>query len=122
MLLTIRILLFLFGLISLITGFLGISAKYVATEVTPAIDNNHRFTAAMWFSMSIAFFYVTKYPAETTLFRFLMIAMIIGGLVRVYGLRFYSASPSIIVGIIVEIIPPLIMLWMHNQLLNSNSL
>lgn len=121
MLLFIRIFLVLYGIIALTTGFLGISASF-DTTVSPATDNNHRFVAAIWASMSIAFFYVAWNPSEVEFFRFLMLALFIGGLVRVYGLRFYSASPVLIFGILLELIPTVIMLWIHNQLLNEGAL
>jgi hypothetical protein len=120
MLIFIRIFLVLYGMISLVTGFLGVSAAFDPTTA-PAQDNNHRFVAAIWASMSLAFFYVAWNPSEVALFRFLMIAVFIGGLVRVYGLRYYPASAFLIFGILVELIPTALMLWMHTKLLNSGS-
>jgi hypothetical protein len=121
MLLFIRILLVLYGIIAAATGFKGATAFFDATT-NPMIDNNHRFVAAIWASMSIAFFYVAWNPSEVSLFRFLMIALFIGGLVRTYALRYYPATPLIIFGILIELIPTTLMLWMHTKLLNSNSL
>lgn len=121
MLLVIRIFLVLYGIIALGSGFLGISARF-DPATAPATDNNHRFVAAIWASMSIAFFYVAWNPSEVALFRFLMLALFIGGLVRIYGLRFYPASPFLIFGILLELIPTTIMLWMHTKLLNEGTL
>ena len=122
MLLFIRIFLVLYGLISLTTGLLGTTASFDSTVNNATQDNNHRFVAAIWASMSIAFFYVAWNPSEVALFRFLMIAVFIGGLVRTYGLRYYPATPFLIFGILIELIPTALMIWMHNKLLTSGSL
>jgi RNA polymerase sigma factor (sigma-70 family) len=92
MLLFIRIFLVLYGIIALGTGFLGISASFDPAKAPPMEDNNHRFVAAIWASMSLAFFYVAWHPSEVALFRFLMIALFIGGLVRASALRYYPAT------------------------------
>jgi len=52
----------------------------------------------MWlfFSQSLyTFFYVAWHPSEMALFRFLLIAVFIGGLVRAYALRYYKANFSL---------------------------
>jgi hypothetical protein len=85
-------------------------------------DNNHRFVAAIWMATSLAFLYVAWNPSEIALFRFLMIAVFIGGIIRIYGLQFYSATPTIIFGILIELIPTAIMLWMHTKLLNAGEI
>jgi hypothetical protein len=121
MLLFIRIFLVLYGIIALGTGFLGISAAFDPASA-PATDNNHRFVAAIWGAMSIAFFYVAYNPSEVAFFRFLMLALFMGGLVRTYGLRYYPATPFMIFGILLELVPTAIMLWMHTKLLNEGAL
>lgn len=121
MLLFIRIFLVLYGVIALATGSLGIFATFDPAS-TPISDNNHRFVAAIWTVMSVAFFYVAWNPSEVAFFRFLMLALFSGGLVRVYGLRYYPASPFLIFGILIELVPTAIMLWMHTKLLNEGSL
>jgi hypothetical protein len=122
MLLFIRIFLVLYGLIAAATGFMGTSAKYNAALTDPITDNNHRFVAAIWMATSLAFFYVAWNPSETTLFRFLMIALFIGGIVRAAALVNYPATPLLIFLIAIELIPPALMLWFHSNLLNAGSL
>ncbi|WP_375559004.1 DUF4345 family protein [Bernardetia sp. OM2101] len=85
-------------------------------------DNSHRFIAAIWASLSLAFFYVAWSPSETTLFRFLMIALFIGGIVRAVALINYRPTPVIIAVILLELIPTPIMWWMHNKLITQGSL
>ena len=119
MLLFIRIFLMLYGAIALVTGLMGSTHSFDASTTSVMQDNNHRFTAAIWGAMSLAFFYAAWNPSEVALFRFLMIAVFIGGLVRAYGLRYYPASPFIIFGILIELIPTALMLWMHTRLLNT---
>jgi hypothetical protein len=122
MLLFIRIFLMLYGVIALGTGFLGITASFNPSINTPMQDNNHRFVATIWAAMSLAFFYVAWYPSEVALFRFLMVAVFIGGVVRALALINYSPTPLLIFGILIELIPTTLMFWMHTKLLNSGLL
>lgn len=122
MLLFIRIFLVLYGVIAGVTGFMGSTHGFDPATTDAMQDNNHRYTAAIWGAMSLAFFYAAWNPSETVLFRFLMIAVFIGGLARAYGLRYYPASPFIIFGILIELIPTALILWMHTKLLNTEAL
>jgi hypothetical protein len=122
MLLFIRIFLVLYGLIAATTGFMGVSAKFDSSVIDAMTDNNHRYVAAIWMSTALAFFYVAWNPGETALFRFLMIAVFIGGVVRAAALINYPASPFLIFLILIELIPTALMLWMHSKLLHTDSL
>jgi hypothetical protein len=122
MLLFIRIFLVLYGIIALITGFMGATAAYNPKLSTPMLDNNHRYVAAIWASMSLAFFYVAWNPSESSLFRFLMIALFIGGIVRALALVNYPPTPFMIFGILIELIPTATMLWMHTLLLKTGKI
>ena len=122
MLLFIRIFLILYGLIAAATGFMGITAKYNAAITDAMTDNNHRYVAAIWMATSLAFLYVAWNPSETALFRFLMIALFIGGIVRAAALMNYPATPFLIFLIAIELIPPVLMLWFHHNLLRTGSL
>ncbi|TDK50523.1 DUF4345 family protein [Algoriphagus formosus] len=122
MLLFIRIFLVLYGLIAAATGFMGATAKYNSAATDPMTDNNHRYVAAIWMATSLAFFYVAWNPSETALFRFLMVAVFIGGLVRAAALVNYPATPFLIFLILIELIPTALMLWFQTKLLNSGSL
>jgi hypothetical protein len=122
MLLFIRIFLILYGLIAAATGFMGATAKYNPSITDAMTDNNHRYVAAIWMATSLAFFYVAWDPSETALFRFLMIALIIGGLVRATALVDYPATPFLIFLILIELIPTALMLWFHTKLLKEGSL
>lgn len=122
MLLFIRVFLVLYGVISLGTGFMAVTAPFDPDTTEPMVDNNHRYVAAIWASMSIAFFYVAWNPSEVALFRFLMIAIFIGGVVRSVALVNYRPTPFMIFGILLELIPTVLLFWMHNKLLNSGSL
>lgn len=122
MLLFIRIFLILYGLIASITGFMGTTAKFNPALIDPLTDNNHRYVAAIWMATSLAFFYVAWNPSETALFRFLIAAVFIGGIVRATALLNYPATPFLIFLIAIELIPTALMLWFHTKLLHSNSL
>lgn len=122
MLLFIRIFLVLYGLIAAATGFMGTTAKFNPSITDPTTDNNHRYVAAIWMATSLAFFYVAWHPSETALFRFLMVAVFIGGVVRAAALVNYPPTPFLIFGILIELIPTALMLWFHTKLLNSGTL
>lgn len=122
MLLFIRIFLVLYGLIAAATGYMGTTAAYNPNITDAMTDNNHRFVAAIWMATSLAFFYVAWNPSETALFRFLMLAVIIGGIVRAVSLINYPATPFLIFLIAIELIPTALMLWFHTKLLNAGSL
>lgn len=121
MLILIRVVLVLYGVIALATGTMGALADFDSNVTDQMVDNNHRFVASIWASTSLAFFYVAWNPSEVALFRFLMIAVFIGGLVRAYGLRYYPVTPFILFGILIELIPTALLLWMHSKLLNSGT-
>lgn len=122
MLLFIRIFLILYGLIAAATGLMGTTAKYNASITDAMTDNNHRYVAAIWMATTLAFFYVAWKPTETALFRFLMIALFIGGVVRAAALVNYPPTPFIIFLIAIELIPPVLMFWFHYKLLRTGSL
>lgn len=121
MLLIIRIFLVLYGLIALGTGFQAMTGAYDPT-VDPMADNSHRFIAAIWASLALGFFYCVWNPSEVALFRFLMIALFIGGIVRAAALAHYSPTPIIWAVILLELIPTPILWYMHSRLLNSGGL
>lgn len=122
MLLFIRVFLILYGLIAAITGFMGTTARFNSDLVDPTTDNNHRYVAAIWMATSLAFFYVAWKPSETALFRFLMLALIIGGVARAAALRYYPPTPFILFGIFIELVPPAMMLWFQSKLIHAESL
>ena len=109
MLLFIRIFLILYGVIAVATGYLSMTGSYNPSIADAMHDNNHRFVAAIWASMSIAFFYVAWNPDETAFFRFLMLAVFIGGVVRAVALVNYPATPFLIFLILIELIPTALM-------------
>jgi hypothetical protein len=122
MLLFIRVFLVLYGVIALGTGFMGVTAPFDSATTDSMVDNNHRYVAAIWAATSLAFFYVAWDPSEVALFRFLMIAVFIGGVVRAVALVNYPPTPFMIFGILIELIPTALMFWMHSVLLKSGSL
>lgn len=115
MLLFIRIFLILYGVIALGTGFHAMTRAY-DPDVAPMADNSQRFVAAIWASMSLAFFYTAWNPSSTDLFRFLMIALFIGGVVRAAALVHYAPTPAIIAVVLLELLPTPILWWMHARL------
>ncbi|MEQ9375320.1 MAG: DUF4345 family protein [Imperialibacter sp.] len=119
MLIFIRIFLILYGLIAAGTGFHAMTGPY-DPAIAPMADNSHRFIAAIWASLALGFFYCAWFPSEVALFRFLMIALFIGGIVRAVALVHYSPTPIIWAVILLELIPTPILWYMHSKLIASN--
>ncbi|MEM1340263.1 MAG: DUF4345 family protein [Bacteroidota bacterium] len=110
----IRIFLILYGIIAISTGFLGIVVKY--DPLIPIFeDNSHRFISSIWASTSLAFFYVAWKPEHTVLFRFLIIALFLGGIVRLAALINYFPDTPTLVTIFLELVPTPILWWMHTR-------
>lgn len=118
MLIFIRFFLIIYGLIAIATGINAMTESY-QTGVEPMADNTHRFLASIWASMGLALFYAAWKPTETTLFRFLMIALFIGGLARAIALVNYKPTPIIIVIVLLELIPTPILWYVHSKYLNT---
>jgi hypothetical protein len=118
MLLFIRIFLILYALIAIGTGFHAMTVPY-DQAVKPMADNSHRFIAAIWASMALGFLYSAWQPSEVVLFRFLMIALFIGGIVRAVALINYSPSPIIWFVIALELIPTPILWYFHSKLFST---
>jgi hypothetical protein len=121
MLLIIRIFLILYGLIAIGTGVRAMTSPY-NPAVEPMADNSHRFIAAIWASTALGFFYCVWNPSEVGLFRFLMISLFIGGIVRAVALIHYLPTPVIWAVILLELLPTPILWYMHSKLLNSGAL
>lgn len=119
MLLFIRIFLILYAVIAIVTGYGAMTSSFDAT-VDPMADNSHRFIAAMWASMALGFLYCVWNPNEVALFRFLMIALFIGGIVRAVALVNYSPTPIIIAVIVLELIPTPILWYFHSKLIAAS--
>ncbi|WP_081820655.1 DUF4345 domain-containing protein [Sediminibacter sp. Hel_I_10] len=114
----IQVFLVLYGIIALITGFMGITAKY-DPSINVMADNSHRFVAAIWAATAIGFVYCAFNLNETALFRFLIISLVIGGIVRASSAFLYHLTPFIIFGIFLEVVVPPI-LWYLQSNISSN--
>ncbi|MCI5090912.1 DUF4345 family protein [Phaeodactylibacter sp.] len=121
MLLFIRVFLILYGLIAIGTGVHAMTGPY-DPAIEPMADNSHRFIAAIWASTALGFFYCVWDPSEVMLFRFLMIALFIGGIVRAAALIHYSPTPVIWAVILLELVPTPILWYMHSKLLITGAL
>ncbi|GGD11649.1 DUF4345 family protein [Aquisalinus flavus] len=118
MLLFIRVFLVLYGIIAIATG-IGVILEPYDGAIAPFEDNSHRFIGAIWASTALGFFYVTWKPAETGLFRFLLAALFLGGIVRAAALVLYAPDPAIIAIIALELIPTPLMWYFQSRLKKS---
>jgi hypothetical protein len=115
----IRGFLILYGLIAILTSFHSMTEPY-DPAVAPMADNSHRFIAAIWGSLALGFFYCAVNLQEVALFRFLMIALFIGGIVRAIALVHYAPTPIIWAVIGLELIPTPILWYLHTQWLGAH--
>lgn len=120
MLIFIRAFLILYGLIAIATGVNALIETY-QIGVEPMADNSHRFLAAIWATTALGFFYCAWNPTGVTLFRFLMIALFIGGMVRAFALVNYEPTPVIIAVIVLELVPTPILWYMHSKLISGTA-
>ena len=118
MVIVIRFFLILYGIIALATGLMGITVAY-DPSVPIFEDNSHRFIASIWASTALAFFYVAWQPQQTVLFRFLMIALFLGGIVRLAALVNYAPDIPTLSTILLELIPTPILWWLHTRYIRS---
>lgn len=115
----IRLFLVLYGVIAAATGVGAMLEPYDGVT-EPIADNSHRFIAAIWASTSLAFFYVAWKPTETALFRFLMIALFLGGIVRAAALVNYAPDTMLWALIGLELIPTPILWLLQARLMRSH--
>ncbi len=112
-----RVLTALFALIALATGALAVVGGIAETSVPVLVDNEFRFFAGIWFAAGLGLAYCAATITESTkLFRFLMIAIFIGGIARAIGLTEYSPERKMIVGIAIETVLPSLLLIMQSRI------
>ncbi|MBX2803239.1 MAG: DUF4345 domain-containing protein [Myxococcales bacterium] len=111
-----RLLTAFYALIGLATGarsaVLGLDA-----DVLPLDDNQFRFYAAIWFTVGLGLAYCVAFIRESTqLFRFLMLALVMGGVGRALGALEYPLETPMIVGIALEFVGPALLLVLQSRI------
>lgn len=118
MLLLIRGFLVFYGIVALATGIWANLEPYDGV-MAPFADNSRRFVAAIWASMALGFFYAAWKPDQTGLFRFLLVALLIGGVARTIALLHYPPEPAILGAMFIELVPPPILWLLQAKLMKS---
>lgn len=120
MLIFVRICLILYGVIAIATGLMGIFVAF-DSSIPVFEDNSRRFIASIWASTSLAFFYVAWKPTQTVLFRFLMVALFLGGIVRLVALVNYAPDMPTAITIFLELIPTPVLWWLQMRYVRSKT-
>lgn len=106
----------LYGCIAFATGGHAMVAGPDAA-LEPMLDNTFRFLAAVWVGVGVGFFVAAWDPAShTTLFRVLMVVLVLGGIGRSLGLQHYSPTTVLVVLIALELVPPLFLVPLQASL------
>ncbi len=110
MLLAARILTGLLALIALATGAKGSVGGLTELEgVSQVLDNTFRYYAGIWAGVGVGLVYcVIAMPEATQVLRVLMLAVVLGGIARMIGLRAYEVvEAKTMVAIAIEIVVPI---------------
>lgn len=111
MLIVARILTGLLALIALGTGIKTVLGGLAEVALAPQVlDNTFRYYAGVWAGVGVGLAYCVAFMREqTTLLRFLLLAVFLGGVARAVGMTAYDAiETKFIVGTLIETILPLI--------------
>lgn len=117
---TVRVFTFLLGVIGLATG--GASVLSGLADATPALDNTFRFQAGIWMAVGLGLLHsAVAYEKSEQLFRFLMQALIVGGLARAVGLLDYAPERAVVAPIIIELVVPTLLLVLRAKASKNNT-
>ena len=117
MLVATRILASLFALIALGTGFKDVFLGLVDVDAAAVVDNTFRYYAGIWAAVGLGLVWcVVRIRESTQLFRFLLIAIFIGGIARAIGLLDVPLERPIAVGIAIETILPVVLWFMQSRI------
>jgi len=110
-----RILTALLAIIAFILGGHG-AIEGLAVEAPSILDNEYRFFAGVWFGVGLGLAYCVLHLERTTLlFRALMLTIFMGGIARIIGLSEYAAEAQIIAPIAIELVAPILLVWMQSR-------
>lgn len=91
--------------------FLGLSEL----SAPPLLDNEYRFFAGIWFGVGCGLAYCLFHIRHcSALYRGLMATIFVGGIARAIGAIGYPAvEQKIVVAIVIELILPVILVWLQ---------
>ena len=104
----------LFALIALASGGRAVFGGLAVDGVEQQLDNDHRFFAAIWMAVGLGLAYCVPYLRDSTaLFRFLMLALMAGGVGRALGWLSYPPDTRMIVAVAIELVLPLVLMMLQ---------
>lgn len=113
---TTRVLTGLLALIGIVSGLAGVFGG-VDGEVASAVDNQFRYFAGVWLAVGLGLAYcAVKIRESTELFRVMMLAVFLGGMARAIGVIGYGAETKLMVAIGIELVVPVLLVWMQGRL------
>ncbi len=115
-----RIITGLLAIIGLVIGARGALAGLAGVDAPALLDNEYRFFAGIWFAVGLGLAYCVVYLKEAAgLFRGLMLALFCGGIARAIGLTAYAPEPPMVAAIAIELIAPVLLVWMQARLVRT---
>jgi len=97
-----------------ITGILfGAAGLMPADDVTPEIDSQFRYLSGFYLGFTaIIWWFIPNIDRHIWLFRFVTLAIFLGGLARLYSyLTVGAPAPEMMAGIGIEMALPLVIIW-----------
>jgi hypothetical protein len=103
------------GLAKLVSA--GSLGNFTETDGYPLIDNVIRFSGALMFSVGLGFIYCfSDVQNKTVLFRFLLLAVFLGGLARLFGWSQSGFVSATIPSTATELVFPPVMYFLQSRL------
>lgn len=97
-----------------ITGILfGAAGLMPAGDVTPDIDSQFRYLSGLYLGFTaIIWWFIPNIDRHVWLFRYVTLAIFLGGLARLYSyLTVGAPAPEMMAGIGIEMALPLVIIW-----------
>jgi len=105
-----------FALVGTLTGLKAVAGGLNLTHVAPQTDNDFRFFAASWLAVGLGFAWsLTDLAAHASMFRFLLVAVFLGGIARAAGWASYPPDKRMIVAVVLEFVLPIALGIAHSH-------
>jgi len=110
----VRVLTILLGVIALGTGVKAIGAGLGPGTPSALLDNHYRYYGGIWLAAGPGLLYcVARLRESAQLFRFLMFAIMVGGVGRAIGVMQLGPERPMLIAIAIELLVPALLLTLY---------